>query len=94
MPHYWGVWLASSVEDATLDPGVINSSHTLGVEITLEKKKREKEFPIIRKYTLKYLGIKSHNVGNSLWNALENVYTHTQRGREKTTQLMANEAEC
>ena len=40
-----GVWLAQSVEHATLDLGVMHSSAMLGVEITL-KKKKEKE-PIV-----------------------------------------------
>lgn len=30
----WGTWPAQSVECATLDHGVVNSSPTLGIEIT------------------------------------------------------------
>ena len=35
---YWGTWLAQSIEHANLDLGVMISSPTLRVEITLKKK--------------------------------------------------------
>ena len=36
-----GTWLAQSEERVTLDSGVVSSSPTLGVEITLKKKERD-----------------------------------------------------
>ena len=34
---YWGTWLTQSVEHVTLYFGIVSSSLTLGVEITLKK---------------------------------------------------------
>ena len=34
-----GTWLAQSVQHVTLDPGVVSSSPTLGIEFTEKKKK-------------------------------------------------------
>ena len=38
LPEYRGIWLAQSIEHATVDLGVMSSSPRLGVEITTKKK--------------------------------------------------------